>query len=338
MLTNADGLYEDHSDFFHTRQGVFGPRSLQIAIGRSARKLLTSHLSAHAESLPRAVERDLVPASEWPDAGNWLVHRHLLEALIGPGGTPRLHRAVEEIVRRSVLAGARQRYSFLRRAAFRFRVMRELVRAVEERRAGGTEAPADMLDVVVGEAAPEVPPRELAEIFLSFLFAMAGSVGFVLGWSLYLLGTQPSTRAEPEWVVREALRLWPVAWLLARRPARAHEMAGVEVTPRDEVIVCPYAVHRNPRHWDDPDSFRPERWGSAHDPRAFIPFGWGPHKCVAASPSIALVGDILRIVRDGYHMTVEPHEARPRIAAALAPPRFSLKLEPKSLDQPTERR
>ena len=86
--------------------------------------------------------------------------------------------------------------------------------------------------------------------------------------------------------VLEALRLWPVAWFLARRPARPHAIAGVTVTPEDDVIVCPYAVHRNPRHWEDPHAYRPERWAADRDPRAFIPFGWGPHRCIAGTLSM----------------------------------------------------
>jgi cytochrome P450 len=331
VLTNAEGLYEDHSDFFHTRRGVFGPRALQEEIGRSSRALLRAHLHAHAHELPAAVRRTLVPSSDWPDAGNWLIYRHFADVLVAPDGPARLRRTVDAIVERAVLAGARERQSRLRRAVFRFRVMRELAREIEERRARGAHPPADVLDILAGTAGPGVPARELAEVFLSFLFAAAGSVGFVLGWSLYLLGTHPDTGADPAWVVREALRLWPVAWLLGRRPARPHEMAGVPVTPQDEVVVCPYAVHRDPRYWDDPESFRPERWATGPDHEAFIPFGWGPHRCVAAALSMQLVEDVLRIVRDDYRMTFTPHETQPCIGPALAPPRFTLGLEPQRL-------
>jgi cytochrome P450 len=336
VLTNDEGLYEEHSDFFFTRRGLFGPRSVQVKIGRSARALLRAHLRAHADDLPDAVRRALVPASEWPDAGNWLVYRHFAGVLVAPDSPARLLRTLDAIVERAVLAGARQRYSRLTRAVFRFRVMRELVRAVKERRGCRASPPADVLHAVVGAAGPDISNEELAEVFLSFLFACAGSVGFVLGWSLYLLGTHPHVSAEPDAVVREALRLWPVAWNLGRRPARPHEIAGQAVTPEDEVVVCPYAVHRNPRHWEDPHSFRPERWAADHDPQAFIPFGWGPHRCVAGALSMALVEDILRIIQAGYRLTLTPLEARPHIGPALAPPRFALGLVPAI--QPNERR
>ena len=326
VLSNAAGLYQEHSDFFHTRHGTFGPRAVQVEIGRAARALLRRHLVAHADELAASVRRALVPTSAWPDTGNWLVYRHLAAALLAPDTPVRLRLLLDEIVRRAVLAGARQRYSRVTRAVFRFRVEQALALAIEARRARGAGPPADLLDVVVGAAGPAVPAAELAEVFLSFVFAVAGSVGFVLGWSVYLLGTNAPTDAEPGWVVREALRLWPVAWMLGRRPATPHELAGVVVTPQDEVLVCPYLVHRHPHFWDDPTRFRPERWATVQRHQAFIPFGWGPHTCAAAGLSTQLVEDILRTIVDDYHLTLTCHDPRPCVGPALAPPRFTLGL------------
>jgi cytochrome P450 len=323
ILINGEGLYEEHSDFFHTRRGVFGPREVQIQIGRAGKALVRAHVQARADRLVEEV-RSLGPVSEWPDAGNQLLYRHLVDALVSPDSPEPLHRMIDAVVMRAVQAGARERYSSLRRAVFRFRVGRELVRAIEQRRASGRSAePVDLIDVV---AAAPGPPSELAEVFLSFLFAMAGSVGFVLGWSVYLLGTNPRTDAEPAWVAQEALRLWPVAWMLGRRPSRPHAVAGIEVTPDDLVVVCPYLVHRHPDYWEDPDSFRPERWAESPDYKAFIPFGWGPHTCVAGGLSVQLVEDLLRILLAEYELTVTPHDNRPCVGPALAPPRFKLGL------------
>ncbi len=282
----------------------------------------------------------LAPASEWPDAGNRLVYRHLKSALVAPDSSARLLRMLDEVVERAVLAGARDCYSRLRRAVFRLRVERELKREIEHRRRrGGALDVRDVLDVIVREAEPGTPAPELAEVFLSFLFAVAGSVGFALGWSVYLLGTNPSAKVEPAWVVREALRLWPVAWMLGSRPARRHEVAGVEVTPQEEVVVCPYLVHRHPEHWDDPDSFRPERWASVDSHEAFIPFGWGPHRCPAAALSLQLAEDVLKIILESFHLTVPSSDFRPYVGPALAPPRFTLELAPRRPSvNPKERR
>lgn len=332
VLANADGRFEEHSDFFHTRRGYFGPRALQVEIGRSVMKVLYAQLHARAALLPETIEQELGRRSEWPDAGNWLLYRHLAPALAGPRRSEKLRRRIDRIVERAVLAGARERHSFVSRAIFRFQVLRELAAAIEaDRRDSSLEEPDDALAVLAISGRPEtagraVPAKELAEVFLSVLFAVSGSIGFTLAWSLYHLGRAPSA-APPACVVREALRLHPVAWFLGRKPAGQQQVAGAEVGADDAVIVCPYAVHRNPRHWDDADVFRPERWQGIADPEAFIPFGWGPHKCVGATFSLRLVEDILRVLAERYRWNVAFGGDRPQLGAALAPPRFTLELE-----------
>lgn len=334
VLADDAGRYHEHSDFFFTRRGLFGPRASQVRIARPSRPFLRDHLKARASRLESAVA-SLAPVSLWPDAGNWLVYHHVADALLAPETPPTLRRTIDAVVARAVLAGARDRYSALRRAFFRRRVERELCREITRRRGLGRAEPTDLLDVIVAGAEPLADPRDLAEVFLSFLFAIAGSVGFVFGWSLYLLGTQPPTAAPAAAVVHEALRLWPVAWMLGRRPRDPHEVLGERVTPDDLVVVCPYLVHRHPRFWPEPTAFRPERWGSdsedGSDPRAFLPFGWGPHACVAGSLSIDLVAELLTLLRERFELGVNvAANARPQVAAALAPPKFRLDLVPRS--------
>ncbi|HEX4956525.1 MAG TPA: cytochrome P450 [Thermoanaerobaculia bacterium] len=329
VLANENRLYQEHSDFFHTRRGPFGPRTSQVEIGRGARRLLRLHLEERAGELEASISRELLPASEWPDAGNRLIYYHLRAALAAPESPQSLRRTIDEVVERAVLAGARERHSWFQRALFRRRALRELSRCLDQRRRRDDAPPRDLLDVMVDSTGAEVPAEVLAELYLGFIFAIAGSVGFTLGWSIYLLGTHRPSEAEPAWVVREALRLWPVAWLMARRPARPHEIAGVAVTPHDEVLVCPYLLHRHPRYWEDPLEFRPDRWRQPRDEHAFIPFGWGPHTCVAASLTFELVEQVLSLLAGGYRLAVAPHTTQPFVGPALAPPRFTLRLLPR---------
>jgi cytochrome P450 len=328
VLVNGEGLYEEHADFFQTAEGMLGPRAVQQEIGREARALLKAYLAARAERLPEVLRQSLSAESDWPDTGNRLMYRHLSDALVSPDGPASLRDTVGAVVERAVRAGVRERTPWFKRWRFRRHVRRELVQAIRARRERQDGPPRDLLDVVVRAAGPDAPVALLAEVFLSCVFAVAGSVGFVLGWSLYLWGTHPCPEAEPAWVVREALRLWPVAWMLSVRPATAHTVAGASVTPDDTVVVCPYLVHRHPAHWPEPESFRPERWEGTRSPPAFIPFGWGAHTCPAALLSVELVEDVLRLLSRTYRWTVTAHGTRPIFGPALAPPRFTLSVQP----------
>jgi cytochrome P450 len=333
VMGNRHAAVAETSDFYRTRHGVFGPRAAQIRIGRSARTLVRGHLDAHRAELPHLVAELLAPTSAWPDAGNLLVFQHLRDVLLHREAPPPLHSAVEGIVTRAVLAGARQRHSPASRLLFRRRALRTLHTEIRARqrdvrqRPGLPAEPRDLLDVVLDGGEPEADPRDLAEVYLSFLFATVGSVGFALGWSVHLLGTHPGTpAAEPAWTVREALRLWPVAWLFARTPAQVQNLGGTTVTPRDRLAVCTYLVHRHPGHWERPDEFVPQRWAAAAPDAAYLPFGLGPHTCAGATVAMRLLEDLIGLITRDWHLSVTPDGGGPHVGPALAPPRFTVVL------------
>ncbi|MFF7475979.1 cytochrome P450 [Streptomyces sp. NPDC008092] len=329
VLGNRHGVVEETSDFYHHRHGVFGPRSAQLTIGRAARGLIQRHLQLHRADLPGLVAELLAPRSLWPDAGNLLVLRHLRDVLLHPDAPPRLHRAVEAIVARAVLAGARQSHSAPSRLLFRHRALHALRTEIGARRRaarppGRPAGPRDLLDVVVDGGGPAADPDELVEVYLSFLFATAGSIGFALGWSVLLLGTHPErAAADPGRTVREALRLWPVAWLFARTPSRAQELGGTPVTPRDRLMVCSYLVHRHPGYWERPDEFVPERWAEGVPDGAYLPFGLGPHTCAGATVTVRLLEDLVGLLTRDWRVSVTPDGGGPQVGPALAPPRFT---------------
>jgi cytochrome P450 len=89
----------------------------------------------------------------------------------------------------------------------------------------------------------------------------------------------------------EAMRLRPVAPLLINK-ANVDTVVGDVLVPAGcgvAVLTRPAAV--DAANFDQPKSFRPERWlgdaTGAHEPTAFIPFGSGPRMCPGRS--LALV-------------------------------------------------
>jgi cytochrome P450 len=327
VLHNADGRYREHSDFFHTRHGLFGPREAQLKMRREARELLRAHLRrCDAGALAALVAAHVSAVSDWPDTGNRLARATLAPLLLAPESSPPLHALVEKLLVRAVFAGARARQPRWRRMLLQFETTWRLCREIELRQRIARTQPLDLLDVVANAIEPGQRTDELAEVYLSFLFAIAGSVGFVLGWSLYLACSHRERAAPSAWVVQEALRLWPVAWQLGRHPATAQDIAGTRVDAGDEVVVCPYLVHRHPGYWSAPADFRPERWADPEAWRnpAFIPFGHGPHRCIAADLSPPLIAALFDAIAADRVLSIEVHDPRPTIAAAMAPPAFRL--------------
>ncbi len=332
VLLNQGKLYEEDSDFFTTRIGLFGPRDAQLNIRRESRALLRNFLDGHGgEALISLVKVSVPEVSEWPDTGNRLVYRYLRPLLLAPESPPKLLRLLDDIVERVILRRSDLRRSVWQRRILQFRVTLLLSGAIEARQALGRSRPLVMLDVVARASEQGQSSAELAEVFMSFVLSIAGSVGFVLGWSIYLLGTHPGREVPPEWVVQEALRLWPVAWRLARRPAKDHQLSGVSVGAAHKIVACPYLVHRNPEYWSDPVEFRPERWAAAESWRnaAFIPFGYGPHQCVAADLSTQLISKMVQVITRENVISIASRDRRPEPGPALAPPPFSLTLQPR---------
>jgi cytochrome P450 len=90
-----------------------------------------------------------------------------------------------------------------------------------------------------------------------------------------------------EAVVKESLRLFPPAWSLSREAAEADEIAGWRIPAGAMVWLNQWTVHRDPRFYEEPLAFRPQRWMDGLERRlprfAFFPFGGGPRLCIGLS-------------------------------------------------------
>ncbi len=329
VLANLGADYAEHSDFFATATGYLSPRELQQRIARQARDLLAAYTAAHTADLRQLVDAHLVPEAVMPDAANRLLHEHLGPVLLAPRTDPPVRAAVADVVTHAVLAGARARRGRLRRALLRHRTYAALAAETARRRQDPARVCTDLLDVVALALPEGYDPVQAVDVFLSLLFATVGSTGFLLSWALYLIGRHPDqAEASPSALVRETLRLWPVAWMFGRPAAQAHHLGPARVEAGQTVHVCTYLVHRHPGHWPEPDGFRPERWrDGTHG--AFLPFGWGAHACTGATVATGLVADILTPLLAAYAVTVCEDGLQPQVGPALAPPPHRLRLTPR---------
>ncbi len=84
--------------------------------------------------------------------------------------------------------------------------------------------------------------------------------------------------------IKEVLRLYPPSPAQPRDPVTDQELGGIRVPQDTCVMLFPYATHRHPEFWDDPerfdpDRFLPEREESRH-PFAYYPFSGGQRICI----------------------------------------------------------
>jgi cytochrome P450 len=211
-------------------------------------------------------------------------------------------------------------------------------------------------------AGPFHPRRAVIETLMNAFNGLATA----LAWTLLELARRPevlaAVRAEVDGaaeggaegrtapalpftiqVVKETLRLHPVAWAVGRRAAREDRLGGHDVPAGAAVVCCIYALHRNPAHWAQPEAFRPERFapGSAARHRlAYLPFGAGALACPAGHLVPLMLVSLLAALLRGHQVEVDaPERVGSRTLVSLHPhPDPAVRIAPREPDPPSAAR
>ncbi|MBO9882442.1 cytochrome P450 [Xanthomonas sp. D-109] len=140
----------------------------------------------------------------------------------------------------------------------------------------------------------------------------------------------PLTRA----CVKEAMRLYPPAWMTARIAQRDTALEGFAVPRGTQVIVSQWVVQRDPRHFVAPERFLPTRWlDVAHTPAryTYFPFGGGPRSCIGTQLALVqmtmVVAGLLR--ERTLHLAADA-QPRPFPALVLRPLDVRIALRPRT--------
>ncbi|KAK0605406.1 hypothetical protein LWI29_026359 [Acer saccharum] len=93
-------------------------------------------------------------------------------------------------------------------------------------------------------------------------------------------------------IILETLRLCPTAPLLVPHISSDNCTVGGYDVPCDTILlVNAWAIHRDPKLWDEPDSFKPERFETREgETRKLMPFGLGRRSCPGSGLAQRVVG------------------------------------------------
>lgn len=93
-------------------------------------------------------------------------------------------------------------------------------------------------------------------------------------------------------IISETLRLYPAAPLLVPHLSSKDCTIGGYHVPRGTILLGNvWAIHRDPKLWNDPTSFKPERFESGKgESQKLMPFGLGRRACPGAGLAQRVVG------------------------------------------------
>lgn len=112
-----------------------------------------------------------------------------------------------------------------------------------------------------------------------------------------------------EAVLAEAMRLYPPAWAIGRLAIENHKLNGFPVDKGSLVLLSPFTMHRDRRFWDEPETFKPERWEKlsikeASQKFVYFPFGGGVRRCIGEQ--FALTEGVLMLATIGRNWRLKP--------------------------------
>ena len=234
----------------------------------------------------------------------------------------------------------------------RFRRIREradtvLFELIAQRR---REEPRDDLLGVLLAATDEqgvpISDRHVRDELVTMLLAGHETTATALAWAFERLAHNPAVTsrlrsdiaagdiAAIEAAAAETLRVRPVVMDVARRLSEDVEVAGHLLRAGTTVMPAIYLVQLDPKNYEDPETFCPERFRDEPPSReTWIPFGGGRRRCIGAALAQMEMRTVLEMVLRKYvPEPVSPRPERPRLRAVTFVPeddaRMKMRPEP----------
>jgi cytochrome P450 len=232
-----------------------------------------------------------------------------------------------------------------------FKLLDEKIYTIIKRRRSSSQQTEDLLSMLMeanDEQGRGMEDKELRDVIFSIFFAGHETSALALTWTYYLLAHHPEVEQKliqevsevlkgrdpeasdwhrlkyTEWVILESMRLYPPSYGFGREALSDCVIDGYEVPAGTTLFLIQWVTHRDPRWFQDPDSFIPERWDNdfIHKiPRyAYFPFSGGPRLCIGNNFAMMEMVLMLSYLIQNFKITV-PQEfyVRPFTALSLQP-------------------
>ncbi|MEM7038945.1 MAG: cytochrome P450, partial [Bacteroidota bacterium] len=217
----------------------------------------------------------------------------------------------------SMLTGERRKFNRIKKE------FDKVIVKIIQRRLETQEEKDDLLGMLLNardaETGEPMRMEQLQDEFITIFVAGHETTAYAIGWSFYLLGKHPemyaAMKAEARGfeleasmnlerysalsfsnaVFKEAMRIYPPAYVLSRQAREKDQVQQFAVRKNTPVILSVFHLHRDQQFWEDPLSFRPDRFSqkkmSEEERNYYYPFGGGPRMCIGKN--FALMESVL---------------------------------------------
>jgi cytochrome P450 len=195
---------------------------------------------------------------------------------------------------------------------------------IRDRRASGLDK-GDLLSMLLlsqdEETGRHLTDEQVRDEAMTLFVAGHETTAQAMAWSWYLLAQHPKQfeRLRDEGmpyalrVMKESMRLYPPAYVIARSALRDTSVGGFPIRNGDLVMIAPWLFHRDPRLFEDPLRFDPDRFLPEREaalPRfAYMPFGGGKRICIGNQ--FALMEGQIILSTIARHVSMELTSRRP---------------------------
>jgi cytochrome P450 len=223
-------------------------------------------------------------------------------------------------------------------------------RLIRERTRNIDNAPKDLLSRLIAARDEQtgigMTAQEVRDHVITIFMAGHETTAMTMIWTWYLLSQHPQVEAKlhdeldrvlagrtpthddvpklayTRMIIEESMRMYPPAHTLARVALADDTLCGRRIPKGSTVMIVPWLLHRHKKHWQNPERFSPERFGSDQSANrvrfSYLPFGGGKRICIGAAFALTEATVLLATIANRCRLTLAPgHPVEPQALITL---------------------
>lgn len=193
-----------------------------------------------------------------------------------------------------------------------YEAIKNVVAQVIEKRRNSTEKYDDLLAMLMevedADTGEKMSNQQIQDEVLTIFLAGHETTAVALTWLVHCLDENPEVVEKlleeekavlngrtptiddlrsleyTRMVIDETLRLFPPAWIIGRHATGPDKLGEYDIPADTNCLIPVYYIHRNPKYWEEPLKFKPERFSKENSKGrhkfVYFPFGGGPRLCI----------------------------------------------------------